>query len=85
MSSVSVGQSLMIICVPGTGLGSENIMKVKWVQFRAPRRPAGEVKREMNMLKCFLELQYEPWMIKVLSVIGDATDLFWWGSRFIRA
>lgn len=40
---VSVIPLLMSICVPGTGLGSENIRKVKGMHFLAPRRPAGKV------------------------------------------
>lgn len=42
------------MCVSGTGLGSENIVKVKCMQLPAPRRPEGEVKREVNLLRCFL-------------------------------
>lgn len=49
---VSVTPLLMSICVPGTGLGSENIRKVKGMHFLAPRRPAGEVKCEVSFRNC---------------------------------
>lgn len=51
---LSFSRLVMNICVPGTGLGSDNIVKVKWVQFLVPGRTAGEIKHEMNMLKCVL-------------------------------
>jgi len=41
---VLVNQSLMNLCVPGTGLDSENITKVKWMGLLAPKKTRREGK-----------------------------------------
>lgn len=58
----------MNFCMPGTGLGSENIAKVRWMGLLAPKRPERKVKHEINMPKCSFCCK------KLLGAIRDITD-----------
>lgn len=44
MSSVLVIRSLMSLCVPGTELGSEHVVRVKWMGLLAPKKTRREGK-----------------------------------------
>lgn len=57
-SPVSAGQSHLSVCVPGTGLGSENIMKVKVGAIPSSKETSREGKAGNEYAEVLFERQY---------------------------